>query len=96
MASPPRPSVPAARLAVRVWESKWLRELTIDEATVHAELDGSEVRTLMKIGEEEVYPPAAFVNDIRICVTATSFGGVLWRQRKSQKVPKDPFFSKKK
>ena len=37
VASPPRPSAPAARLAVRVWESKWLRELTVEEGTVHAE-----------------------------------------------------------
>ena len=59
VASPPRPSAPAVRFAVRVWESKWVRELTVDEATVHPELGGSEVRTLMKIGEEEVYPPAA-------------------------------------
>jgi hypothetical protein len=62
VASPPRPSASASRLAVRVWESKWLRELAVDRATVHAELGGSEVRTLMKIGEEEVYPPAAFVD----------------------------------
>ena len=63
VASPPRPSASAVRFAVRVWESKRLRELTVDEATVHAELDGSEVRTLMKIDEEEVYPPAAFVDE---------------------------------
>ena len=30
---------------------------------MHAELDGDEVRTLMKIGEEEVYPPAAFMDE---------------------------------
>ena len=58
---PPCPPAPAVRLAVRVWESKWLRELAVDEAAMHAELDGSEVRTLMKLGEEQVYPPAAFV-----------------------------------
>ena len=55
-ASPPRPSTPHTRLAVRVWESKWLRGLTVEEGTVHAELDGDEIRTLMKIGEDEVYP----------------------------------------
>ena len=54
-ASPPRPSTPSARLAVRVWESKWLRELKVEEGTVHAELDGDEIRTLMMIGEDEVY-----------------------------------------
>ena len=37
-ASPPRQSTPSARLAVRVWESKWLRELTVEEGTVHTEL----------------------------------------------------------
>ena len=42
-ASPPRPSTPPARLAVRVWESKWLRELTVEEGAVHAELDGDEI-----------------------------------------------------
>ena len=64
VASPPRPSTPAARLVVRVWESsKWLRELTVEEGTVHAELDGDEIRTLMKVGEEEVYPPAAFMDE---------------------------------
>ena len=62
-APPPRPSTPCARLAVRVWESKWLRELTVEEGTVHAELDGDEIRTFMKIGEDEVYPPAAFVDE---------------------------------
>ena len=62
-ASPPRPSTPSARLAVRVWESKWLRELKVEEGTVHAELDGDEIRTFMKIGEDEVYPPAAFVDE---------------------------------
>ena len=61
-ASPPRQSAPSARLAVRVWESAWLRELTAEEGTVHAELDGDEIRTLMKIGEDEVYPPAAFMD----------------------------------
>ena len=62
-ASPPRPSTPPARLAVRVWESKWLRELTVEEGTVHAELDGDEIRTLMKIDEDAVYPPAAFMDE---------------------------------
>ena len=57
-ASPPRPSTPSARLALRVWESKWLRELMAEEGTVHAEL-----RTLMKIGEDEVYPPAAYMDE---------------------------------
>ena len=62
-ASPPRPSTPSARLAVRVWESKWLRELTVEEGTMHAELDGDEIRTLMKIGDDKVYPPAAFMDE---------------------------------
>ena len=48
-ASPPRLSTPSARMAVRAWESKWLRELTVEEGTTHAELDGDEIRTLMKI-----------------------------------------------
>ena len=62
-ASPPRPSTPSVRLAVRVvWEPKWLRELTVEKGTVHTELDGDEIRTLMKIGEDEVYPPAAYVD----------------------------------
>ena len=53
-----------ARLAIRVLESKWLRELTVEEGTVHAELDGGgEIRTLMKIGEDGVYPPAAFMDE---------------------------------
>ena len=42
---------------------KWLRELTVEEGTVHAELDGGEIRTLMKVGDDEVYPPAAFMDE---------------------------------
>ena len=42
-ASPPRPSTPSERIAVRAWESKWLRELTVEEGTIHAELDGDAV-----------------------------------------------------
>ena len=30
---------------------------------MHAELDGDEIRTLMKTGEDEVYPPAAYVDE---------------------------------
>ena len=35
----------------------------MEEGTVHAELGGGEIRTLMKIGEDEVYPPAAFMDE---------------------------------
>ena len=67
-ASPPRPTTPSARLAARVWGAKWLRALTVEEGTVHAELDGDEIRTLMKIRPDEVYPPAAFMDEaVKLC-----------------------------
>ena len=71
-APPPRPSTPCARLAVRVWESKWLRELTVEEGTVRAELDGDEIRALMKVGEDEIYPPAAFLDEAATHCRASS------------------------
>ena len=75
-ASPPRPSTPSARLTVRAWESKWLRELTVEEGTIHAELDGDEIRMLMKIGEDEVYPPAAFMDEaVKYCRASSGLRG---------------------
>ena len=75
-APPPRPSTPPARLAVRVWESKWLRELTVEEGTVHAELRGGEIRTLINIGEDEVYPPAAFMDEAaKYCRASSASAG---------------------
>ena len=75
-ASPPRLSTPSARMAVRTWGSKWLRELTVEEGTTHAELDGDEIRTLMKIAEDEVYPPAAFMDEaVKYCRASSGLRG---------------------
>ena len=84
-ASPPRLSTPSARMAVRAWESTWLRELTVEEGTIHAELDGDEIRTLMKIAEDEAYPPAAFMDEAaKYCRASNGLRGaaiVKWTHR---------------
>ena len=67
--SPPRDTTSGHQ---PVWDAAWLRELTIDEALLKSELDGADMRDLMDMHEDEVWPPTELIGQMGAQVRATS------------------------
>ena len=69
MYSPQRDAVSKAQ---PVWDDAWLRELTIEEALVEAQLDGADMGELLGVTEDETWPPEELVASMEAQSRATS------------------------
>ena len=56
----------------RSWDDAWLRELTIGEALVEAQLDGADMGELMGVPEGETWPSDELIASMEAQSRATS------------------------